>query len=261
MLPGPAGTERLVVFLWRTARTTADTLGFKSVGSALAIIDDPAADWAIWQPRQVAIPDAFPANASEQRKDAAEILWGSDLFVDLKADEGPALYIFGCRLRRMGANELVLSRVAADQVEDMTRWRFRTADGWSERSADALGMASPVTTEFSVSKLEIGGQPQWVFVQSEPWFGTRILARTSESMFGPWSAPKPVYHVPDVNNKKKHFTYAAKAHPELSRPGELLVCYVVNSFDFGESSSDAAIYRPRFVRVPASVLPEAPASQ
>jgi hypothetical protein len=36
------------------------------------------------------------------------------------------------------------------------------------------------------------------------------------------------------------------------------VSYVVNSFDFGESSSNAAIYRPRFVRVPYGVLPEPP---
>ena len=243
------------------ARTAAGALGFKSVGCSLAIVDDPAADWSTWQPRQFAIPDTFPANAAQDQESATEILWGSDLFVDSQAEEGATLYVFGCRLRPMGANELVLSRVPAPQVEDMTQWRFRTAGGWSERSADAAGLASSLTTEFSVSKLEIGGKPSWVLVQSEPWFGTRILARTSESMFGPWSASKPVYQVPDVDSKKKHFTYAAKAHPELSRPRELLVTYVVNSFDFGESSSNAAIYRPRFVRVPASVLPEAPPSK
>ncbi len=77
-------------------------------------------------------------------------------------------------------------------------------------------------------------------------------------MFGPWSAAKPIYQVPNIDAKKKHFTYAAKAHPELSRPGELLVSYVVNSFDFGESATNAAIYRPRFVRVPVSSLPDAP---
>jgi hypothetical protein len=65
-----------------------------------------------------------------------------------------------------------------------------------------------------------------------------------------------VFQVPAIDQKKKHFTYAAKAHPELSRPGELLVSYVVNSFDFGESSTNAGIYRPRFVRVPITILPE-----
>ena len=85
MLPGPAGTERFVVFLWRTARTTADTLGFKSVGSALAIIDDPAADSGDLAAAAGRDTGRFSRKCRRtRRKDAAEILWGSDLFVDLK---------------------------------------------------------------------------------------------------------------------------------------------------------------------------------
>jgi hypothetical protein len=75
-------------------------------------------------------------------------------------------------------------------------------------------------------------------------------------VYGPWPAAKPIYQIPAIDPKKKHFTYAAKAHAELSRPGELLVSYVVNSFDFAESSTNADIYRPRFVRVPVSLLAE-----
>jgi hypothetical protein len=153
---------------------------------------------------------------------------------------------------------LVVARVAVDKVEDFTQWRFRTADGWSDQSQDAASLATYVTTEFSVTRLNAGEHPLWVLIQSEAWFGTRVMARTARSMFGPWSKAEPVYQVPNVDSNKKHFTYAAKAHPEISRPGELLVSYVVNSFDFGESSSNASIYRPRFVRVPHGVLPEPP---
>ena len=44
--------------------------------------------------------------------------------------------------------------------------------------------------------------------------------------------------------------YNAKAHPHLSRPGELLISYNVNTFDFwGDFFRDADIYRPRFIRL------------
>jgi hypothetical protein len=260
LLPTGQGSERFVVFLWRTARTAADVFGFKNVGCALAIIDNPAADWSAWQPRQFVIPDTFPAEAANET--AIEILWGSDLFVDRRVDGDPMLYIFGCRQIPKQPNELVVARVAADKVEDMAQWRFRTADDWSERSADAAALTTHLTTEFSVSPLgTTGSDTRWVLIQSESFFGTRIMARTATSMFGPWSPAKPIYQVPDVDPKKKHFTYAGKAHPELSRPGELLASYVVNSFDFAESATNATIYRPRFVRVPMSLLTDVPSAK
>ena len=54
--------------------------------------------------------------------------------------------------------------------------------------------------------------------------------------------------------------YVVLRHPgqakvTTSRPGELLVSYVVNSMNFGESANNAAVYRPRFIRVPVSLLP------
>jgi len=46
--------------------------------------------------------------------------------------------------------------------------------------------------------------------------------------------------------------YGAKAHPHLSAPGELLISYHVNTFDFWEnfSAGGVDIYRPRFIKLP-----------
>jgi len=258
LAPRAAGGERLVIFLWRTARTADNALGFRNVGNALAIVDNPGDDWSTWQPRQVVIPDSFPPRDVNDAVPGPEILWGSEVLLGAGDDGKPMLYIFGCRLPPKAATELVLAAVPADKVDILTQWRFRTSEGWSERLHEAAALAQFLTTEFSITQREISGQSVWVLIQSEPFFGTRIMARAARSMLGPWSAAKPIYQVPDVDKEKKHFTYAAKAHPELSRAGELLVSYVVNSFDFGESSTNAAIYRPRFVRVPLSLLPEAP---
>jgi hypothetical protein len=60
--------------------------------------------------------------------------------------------------------------------------------------------------------------------------------------------------VPEVATNRAYFTYAAKGHARLSRPGELLVTYLVNSQNFGDLIGDTTIYRPMFLRVPAAIL-------
>ena len=111
-----------------------------------------------------------------------------------------------------------------------------------------------MTSEFSVERVTHDVQSPWVIVHSEPIFGDRIFARTAPEPYGPWSARRPVYRVPGVQRNEAYFTYAAKAHPRLSPPGELLISYVINSHDFGAMVRDADIYRPRFIRVPLSAV-------
>ena len=88
--------------------------------------------------------------------------------------------------------------------------------------------------------------------------GHHILARAAASPEGPWSKPERIYKVPEPGEDKGLITYAAKGHAHLSREGELLVTYAVNSSDFGQIFRDASLYRPRFVRVPLEMLSEPP---
>ncbi|GBC97208.1 hypothetical protein HRbin16_03029 [bacterium HR16] len=66
---------------------------------------------------------------------------------------------------------------------------------------------------------------------------------------GAWSEPQTVYRCPDVRNGQHVFCYAAKGHPELSAPDELLVTYATNSFEMSEVLNNAELYVPRFVRL------------
>ncbi len=86
-------------------------------------------------------------------------------------------------------------------------------------------------------------------VHSEPPLESGVLVRTAERPEGPWSDGMAVYRAPEPNRDKSYFAYAAKGHAELSRPGELLISYVVNSHDLAATLKDAGIYRPRFIRV------------
>jgi len=80
------------------------------------------------------------------------------------------------------------------------------------------------------------------------------LVKTAEKPEGPWSSSRAVYTVPGLDRGKAYFTYAAKGHLHLSRPGEILVTYIINANDFWDAAADASIYRPRFVRVPMEVV-------
>jgi hypothetical protein len=52
-----------------------------------------------------------------------------------------------------------------------------------------------------------------------------------------------------MSRDKRLFCYGAKAHPTLSSGQDLVVTYVVNSFDFWQVAREARLYWPRFVRV------------
>jgi len=65
------------------------------------------------------------------------------------------------RLRRgtrqgPGKRRLTVARVPAAKLTDFKAWRFRTADGWSEKPGDAVPLADGLATEFSVSRVPGG---------------------------------------------------------------------------------------------------------
>jgi len=247
------GKPRLSVFLWRITRShDPGVFGFQSAGGDLAIVENPHDAVEEWTIGQFVNPHAVPAGDSTR----VETSWGSELWVD--PEDASRVVIAGVREQSKLEKQLVLARAPAGAMEDFERWEFRTAEGWSPRLADAVAVVRGVPNEFSVSRVEHEGRTSWVLIQSEPLFGPHILARQAPSPYGPWSQGVRIYRVPELARNDKYFSYAAKAHPELSRQGELLITYVVNSFDFGAMVRDASIYRPRFVRIKLDDLLEKP---
>ena len=250
--PGVADHDRLLVFLWRIAPTNTKVFSFRNAGTALAVIDNPSAEWNAWRPKQFDVAHARVATDGPQG--SIDVVWGSEIILDNTAIGQPRLLIYGYRQRKNKPNELILAQAPAAEIEQMDCWRFRTGDGWSDDAEAAAPLTTGITTEFSVSRIDSSPKPEWILVQSDSFLGDQIFIRRASTPWGPWSRPRPVYRVPNLDRSKHHFTYAAKAHPELSKPGELLVSYVVNSFDFGESSTNAEIYRPRFIRLILNTL-------
>jgi hypothetical protein len=112
-----------------------------------------------------------------------------------------------------------------------------------------------MASELSVHRIAIQGRERYVMVYSELTLGPRILCRGAERIEGPWSEPVTLYECPEPMADKRMMVYSAKAHPELSAPGALLVSYSVNSTEFADVLAHAEKYRPRFVQVPMAMIP------
>ncbi len=146
---------------------------------------------------------------------------------------------------------LVLARTPSAKIG----FEFFAGKDWRpEIESSAKPIAGGLVSEFSVEEVSTRNGPIWVLIQSEPFLGKHIFARTAPKPEGPWSERRMIYTVPDVAASRAYFTYAAKGHAPLSRPGELLVTYLVNSQNFADVVCDTTIYHPKFVRVPLAVI-------
>jgi hypothetical protein len=251
----PGGKPCLAVFLFHIDKLQGreGVWAFQSIGNTLATIDNFQEPVEQWQVRQYDVPHAISAAKAKADSTSRETNWGMALYRQRPAEgSGPdLLHIYGTRDESPLNRQLVLARVAVDAVHRSDAWRFYAGGGrWSASLKDAAPIAENAVSEFSVEEHQAHGRRWLILVHSEPVFGRRIFVRTSPSPEGPWGRPTPVYSVPDVDRNRDYFTYAAKGHLGLSPPGELLISYVVNSHNFGSMVKDAAIYRPRFVRVP-----------
>jgi len=238
-----ADDGRLLLFLVRVGRTEAGgTWGFELLGSALAVVADPSGPPAGWDVDARELPHATGAPAAGPERPVTT--WGAAVLLD-----GGWLHVYG--IREGDAKGLLLARVRPDAVARPAAWRFWDGAAWTGDPAAAAPVARGLVNELSVDRRRWGWGEGLVMVHSEPDLGTRIAIRTADRPEGPWSSPRFV-HDAAAEVDAGTFAYAAKGHPHLSGPGELLVSYVVNAHDLERLAADAGIYRPRFVRVDLS---------
>lgn len=259
--PDAQGKPRLIVFQWHMGHRPKGegVWNFMTRGGAIAVVDrfaQPPDQWVIHQwPNPHATGEQLAPAAGVARK--AHYTWGCEL-LRLPAEAGRKdvdILIYGTRRTPKGKSELVAARAPSARLEDPATWRFRTADGWSEKIDDAAALAEGMPSEFSIHQTTRSGKPLWVMIHSEDLLGPHVMARSAAGPFGPWGKATPIYRCPDLAKNKQYFAYAGKAHEELSAPGTVLITYAVNSHDFWAMLRDASIYRPRFISVKVDDLP------
>lgn len=216
--------------------------GFKEAGNTLIVIPEGQQPPFRAQ-RQLDIPFFLGRDVDSTGS------FGAGLMVNTKEAGAPSpdgyLYIYGCR----GSNKQVLAaRVKPAEIEAFDKWEFWKGDGWSNDVAAIKPVADRASNELSVSPLEDG---RYIMVFQRGGLSRKVAIRIGESPVGPFGPPMDIYDVSeDLKGSDQLFPYNAKAHPVLSAPGELLISYNINSFDFDKDIKKLPnLYRPRFIRL------------
>ncbi|HJZ57776.1 MAG TPA: DUF4185 domain-containing protein [Gemmataceae bacterium] len=230
---------KLYLFLAQVEHTKAGgAFGFKQVGEWLAVVSNPADDPLEWKMTQKKLPFC-------EYTDARTLSFGSAV---LQADGFAYVYGFDEKAKTMiGKKSLVVARVPLGKLADLDAWRFFRDGQWAEGAEGCDHLAGGLASELSVSYLPRFQKYAAVYTQNG--LSDRIVGRFAGAPEGPWSEPVLFYTCPEMKADKKLFSYAGKAHPQLSGENDLVVSYCVNSFEFVRVVNDAALYWPKFVRV------------
>ena len=237
--------NQLYLFLAQIEKSgTGGVFGFRQTGEWLGLVTNPLAPPLEWHIARQKLPcTRFTPDR--------QITFGAATLV-----AGDYLYIYGTDEDTRPATRdrhLILARAPLDAIADLTAWRYYSHDRWTNDFHDCTRLANQLATECSVTRLPQSAQ--YVLVYTDRGFSPKIMARTAPTPWGEWSAPSVLYECPEMGREKNFFTYAAKAHPELTDGPELILTYAVNSFDFWQVAKDATLYWPRFLRIPL-VIPK-----
>lgn len=174
-------------------------------------------------------PDLWQMDPMESVAATNGIIAGAALLTD---DEH--LLAYGWRDREGFLCRWDAAKAAQGHLDPCEWW---DGGSWSLDPSDAKSVLDRCTTEFTIHP---HGE-QLVHVQ----MGDGIQVRRSSQPQGPFTEPRSIYSPPE--NARGVFTYAAKAHPQLT--GADFVCTYASIAEVDETLDDTSIYFPRFVRV------------
>jgi hypothetical protein len=168
-------------------------------------------------------------------------------------ERADATYIFGVQARG-SARWMHVAR--APPGDFLGPWEFFDGEGWSADPAVTRPVLEGVSTQFGVAALS--GGLALVTMDNRVPFGADLVMYRSAAPQGPWHGPCRLYRAPEAG--AAIVAYNPFLHPQFTSGGRLLVSYNLNHIkDPTALYRDAAIYRPRFVRVhPAACPPEKP---
>ena len=140
-----------------------------------------------------------------------------------------------------------IARVPLGETLNVSAWQYWNGAQWVSGESNAV----PVATGFTGVMPNPGGNG-FVAV-SVP--GSIFTAKTVDLSYacnpeGPWTAPDPVYTIPQIAEYQNEIAYTPTFHPELSVDGNLVITYNLDSTD-GVSALEQNVhqYQPQFLDV------------
>ncbi|MEO5650397.1 MAG: DUF4185 domain-containing protein [Ginsengibacter sp.] len=233
----------LYIFGYRVHNTEPGAVfGFKEVGNTLIVIPkDGQPPFA--NKRQMDIPFFLGKDVDSTGS------FGAGVLVNTKEAGVPQpdgfVYIYGVRGSK---KNVMVARVLPEKIEAFDQWTFWNGTGWSNDPSTIKTITDRASNELSVTPLEDG---RYAMIFQTDGLGNDVGLRLGATPYGPFGPVIKVYDVSnDLEKDKDIFAYNAKAHPVLSKPGELLISFNVNSFDFfNDILVYPHLYRPHFIRM------------
>ncbi|CAN5560114.1 hypothetical protein BH10BAC2_BH10BAC2_33080 [soil metagenome] len=154
------------------------------------------------------------------------------------------IYVYGVR---GGNKELVVARVKDSDFENFTEWRYWDGMTWNTDMHACAALTDNISNEMSVTFMADG---RVIAAYQLKTANTTVAIAAGATPWGPFQPAKKIWETPEAYDDLDFYTYNAKAHPNLSKPGELLISYNVNSFDFLDDIVKHPYHlRPRFISV------------
>lgn len=189
----------------------------------------------------------FIKGASDTASDQGS--FGAGIFVNTKeagvTNPDGYLYVYGVRGKQ---KNVMVARVKPASFKQFDQWTFFDGKDWTNDIHKAANITDSASNEMSVTPLPDG---RYAMVFTIKGLGYDVGLRLGKTPYGPFGKVIKIWNSDTLKNLSKNiFSYNAKAHPALSKRGELLISYNVNSFDFhNEIKKFPDLYRPRFIRL------------
>jgi Domain of unknown function (DUF4185) len=172
--------------------------------------------------------------------------FGAGILVNTKWSGAPQpdgfVYVYAC----IGKDKnLVAARAKPKDFEDFAKWKYWDGKSWTPDIQQLAPITNAVSNELSVTPLPDG---RFALIFQVMGLSDKVGMRIGDSPVGPFGEIQEIWRTPEADQGL--FCYNAKAHPNLSQPGELLISYNTITLDFwNDIQRDAGIYRPRFIKL------------
>ncbi|WP_158796936.1 DUF4185 domain-containing protein [Pedobacter sp. L105] len=229
------------IFGYRVRNVSTDAFGFREVGNTLIKI--PAGSRPPF--KNVKQMDT-PFYLTDEKGDSGS--FGEGIYVNTKkaGAQNPDgyIYIYGVKGQR---KNLLVARVLPEDFEQFKKWTYWDGKKWIADMNAAANVTDGVSNELSLTDLPDG---RYALVFQLNGMSTTVGMRIGASPAGPFGPVIKLWDCKPDLLEKTFVVYNAKAHPSLSKPGELLISYNINSTKFIEDLKvHPNLYRPRFIRV------------
>lgn len=226
----------MYIFAYRIRNTNdGSPFPFMEVGNNVIAIPRDS-QYPFKEQRQLDLPFS-------EKADSLSTSFGVGVVTDKESNDG-YIYVYGVRGKD---KELVSARAKAKSFEDFGSWEFLGESGWTNQAGKAKALADSVSNELSVTPI---GNGKFALIYQYAGLMPTIYMQIGPSPTGPFGPRIKVWETNRDIHEPDLFTYNAKAHPAISKPGELLVSYNVNSFKFHDVIEKMPnLYRPRFVKI------------